>query len=94
MVEYKFIYAVLIFYGFLGLLYTIGGGSLYGLSNTSITSAAPTTFVEYIIFGLGFFNTLFIKPFTSGTWALFGFINWAIFGTTVYIALRTIRGGG
>jgi hypothetical protein len=94
MVEYKFIYAVLIFYGFFGLLYSLNGGSLYGLSDTTIETTPPTDFLEWIVFGFGFFSNLFITPFINGSWALFGFINWAILGTMIYIAIRTIRGGG
>jgi len=106
--EYKFIYAVLVFYGFLFLMYSLNGYSLYDInfSGTNLTYSTPpqptgnalydwfnsATNTASMIFG--FFTSLFITPFLSGSWAFFGFINWALFGTMIYLFIRIIRGGG
>ena len=107
--EHLFIFTILIFYGFLFLMYSVNGNSLYGLTMSEITFNTPSYTGNWFLdialgtFNFfstlwGFFTTLFITPFTasaSGTyWAYFGFINWAIFGTMMYILFRVVRGGG
>lgn len=105
--EFSFIFMVLIFYGFLFLLYTTNGNSLYGLNISNITYSAPPTptnntitdFLSSTVYGAtniwAFFSSLFITPFSNGAyWSVFAFINWAIFGTMLYIFFRAIRGGG
>lgn len=93
--EFNFIYVVFVFYGLLFLFYTLNGNSLYGLTTSSLSQTAPSSLTDWLLIVPTFFATLFIQPFTAGSqWAYFGFLNWAIFGTMIYIALRIARGGG
>lgn len=103
-IDYKFIFGVLIFYGFLFLLISGSGGNLFGLEmENEITFSVPAEpsgnavidFLNgtYNLFGniWSFFMILFITPLsTSYSWL--GFINWAIFGTIFYLLIKMVRG--
>ena len=106
--EHTYITSILLFYGFLYLLFTLNGNSLYGLNLGEITYSEPVQDTGNVVIDLinnagqtinnikNFFWSLFITPFSSsgGAWAYFGFLNWAIFGTMIYLFIRVIRGGG
>lgn len=106
MSEWQFIFGVLVFYGFLIMLFTLGDGYLYGLSfGEELTFATPVEPTGDVLIDLingtsqilsniwTMFSILFITPLASSFWWL-GFINWATFGTTLYLFIRIIRGGG
>lgn len=101
--EHTFIFAVLLMYGFYFAIYTISGGAIYGLPSANLAIAPPAAYDDpiidfiwgamYIMTLIGsFFFTILINPFSSLWWMLP--INWAILGTTVYLFIRTLRGGG
>lgn len=102
--DHQFIFAVLIFYGFLYVLYSMNGNYLYGIAPSNMTQTAPPTPTGNVLLDLltgastffttifGFFTMLFINPFSSSSLAIFGFINWAIMGTSIYLLIKTIRG--
>lgn len=86
---------MLVFYGLLFLFYSLNGNSLYGLTSSSLEQTPPDDFTDWLLVGPTFFATLFIFPFTAGSeWAVFGFLNWAILGTLIYLVARIVRGGG
>jgi hypothetical protein len=101
--EWKFIQSVLFFYGIIYLFYTLSNGQIAGLpSNNLIISvpASPTgNWLLDFLNGIGYWTTEIISfmfvlliPFSS--LAIFTPINWGLLGTTIYIYLRLIRGGG
>lgn len=104
--EHQFLFAVILMYSFLGMMYFISDGAIAGLPDTSILLSEPTLtvggnpliyFIEssvYLISSmLSFFAVLFLTPFVSSEFWWVAPLNWAIFGTTVYIYLGLIRGG-
>lgn len=105
--EWKFIFFVLIFYGFLFTIFSISNGELaeYGFDLEEITFATPSEPTGNVISDFltgtsvfltnlfSFFFVFFISSFGTGmSWL--GFINWALMGTAIYLFLRMIRGGG
>lgn len=59
-------------------------------TNPLISAIETTTNLIQLI--TSFFFIMFINPFSNYWWMLP--INWAIFGTTIYLFVRIIRGGG
>lgn len=97
--EWQFIFAVFMMYGFLFMMYTYSNGAAFGLPSTSaLAPTAPATggITDFLVGSLltvkNFFALLFLTPL-SGLWYL-TFINWAIMGTTIYLFIRILRGGG
>lgn len=102
--EHKFIFSVLVFYGFLFTLYTLSGGDLWGLVPSEITFPVPSVatadplldLINSLTYGAeligSFFVVMFISPLSSTTFWWLGFLNWAILGTTIYLFIRLIRG--
>jgi len=93
-------------YGFIGMIYFISNGAIAGLSSTSLSFPTPPkpsgdpisgffTDAHYIISSVwSLFTVLFLTPFVSSSFWWIAPINWAIFGTTLYLFSRIIRGGG
>jgi len=104
--QHQFIFATILMYGFLGMMYFISGGAIAGLPSTSLSFATPPepsgdplsnffTSASYIISSVwSFFAIMFLTPFVSESFWWIAPINWAIFGTTLYLFIRIIRGGG
>ena len=97
--EHQFIFAVFLMYGFIFTIYTMSNGAIAGLPSASVFApAAPATagIVDLLIGALGtvigFFSVMFLSPL-SGLWFMLP-INWAILGTTIYLFIRILRGGG
>lgn len=97
--EWQFIFAVFLMYGFLFMMYTYSNGAAFGLPSASaFAPTAPATGgISDFLTGsfatvLSFFTVMFLQPL-AGVW-VFTFINWAILGTTIYLFLRILRGGG
>ena len=99
--QWQFIFAVFVMYGFLFMIYTLSDGAIAGLDSAS--AFEPTTpetvewtIIDYIVQGIGivvsFFNILF-NPFATELWYMVP-INWGLTGTTIYLFLKLIRGGG
>lgn len=97
--EWQFIFAVFMMYGVIFMLFTASNGAIAGLPSASaFAPVAPATggIVDLLVGALGtviaFFNIMFLSPF-AGIWYLLPF-NWAILGTTIYLFIRILRGGG
>lgn len=103
--SHMFLFAVFVFYGFLFMMYTMSNGAIAGLQSSNILVSTPSAIDtgNPLIYALetatyavtllsSFFFTLFINPYSAITWMIP--LNWAIFGTVVYIYLKLIRGGG
>lgn len=103
--QWQFIFAVFCMYGFLFMMYTIEGSpipSAYGLDSASIFETVATEgvetggFTDWLTGGIGtligFFTILFV-PLNAKFWWM-TMINWAVVGTTTYLFLKMIRGGG
>lgn len=97
--EWQFIFGVFLMYGFLFTIYTYSNGAAFGLPSTSaLAPAAPATggitdfLVGSLLTVMNFFALLFLTPL-SGLW-FFTMFNWAILGTTIYLFIRLLRGGG
>lgn len=104
--EHQFIFAVILMYGFIGMIYAASNGSVFGLTSTSLVFPTPPepsgdpitsffTSASYVVTSIwSFFVVMFITPFASADYWWIAPINWAIFGTTLYIFARMVRGGG
>lgn len=102
--QWQFLFAVFLMYGFIFTIYTLSDGSIYGLESANLLVDIPSEPSENpIIYFLetatymtttivSFFFVLLINPFSNLWWMLP--INWAILGTTVYLFIKMIRGGG
>lgn len=99
--QWQFIFAVFCMYAFIFMIYTLSGGAIYGLDSANAfediaTSGVETGgFTDWLTGGIGtlvgFFTVLFV-PINEFWWMTM--INWAVIGTTTYIFLKLIRGGG
>jgi len=96
---HQFILAVFLMYGFMFTVYALSNGAIAGLpSANAFAPAAPATggivdlIFSYVGIIITFFSVMFISPFT-GLWFMLP-INWAILGTTIYLFIKIIRGGG
>jgi hypothetical protein len=104
--EHQFIFAVILMYGFIGMIYFASNGAIAGLTSTSLSFAIPPrpsgdpissffTSAWYVITSVwSLFAVLFLTPFISSNFWWVAPINWAIFGSTLYLFVRIIRGGG
>lgn len=98
--SHNFILAVFLMYGFIFMIFTASNGRIAGLPSASaFEPSAPTvvnwTILDYIIQGIGLvvsFLTVLFVPVTD-LWYIVP-INWAIIGTSIYLFLRLVRGGG
>lgn len=97
--EWQFIFAVFLMYGFIFMIYTLSGGAIVGLPKANLFAITPpnTASITDLIFSyvgiiISFFVVMFVMPFASFWWI--APINWAIMGTTIYLFIRIIRGGG
>lgn len=103
--QWQFLFAVFLMYGFIFTIYSLSDGAIYGLPSANLLMSSPTSpsenpiiyfletsayivtlvfsFASVILIGVGLFDFWWLTP-----------INWAIIGTTVYIYIRTFRGGG
>lgn len=96
--SHNFILAVFLMYGFIFMMYVASDGAIAGLPSASgFEPTAPGTgsIIDAVLgtFSLviSFFTVLFV-PITD-LW-YFVPINWAIAGTTIYLFLKLLRGGG
>lgn len=98
--SHTFILAVFLMYGFIFMMYTASDGAIAGLPSASgfepsSSSIDTSSFTDWLIGGIStivsFFTVLLI-PVTD-LW-YFVPINWAIIGTTIYLLIKVIRGGG
>ena len=104
--SHQFIFGVILMYGFIGMIYFISGGAIAGLTSTSMIFSTPPepaddpltgffTTAAYLITSIfSLFTILFLTPFVNPDYWWIAPINWAIFGTTLYIYTKLIRGGG
>jgi hypothetical protein len=95
----QFIFAVFLMYGFIFMIYTASNGSIVGLPSANIIQpiAPETSGITDFIFSffqivVSFFVIMFLSPFSNLAWMLP--INWAILGTTIYMFIKILRGGG
>lgn len=98
--QWQFIFAVFLMYGFIFTIYTLSNGAIYGLESasafeTDTSDYTEATFTDWLTGGIGtligFFTVLFV-PVNDYWWLTM--INWAIIGTSAYLFLKMIRGGG
>ena len=96
--SHMFIFGVFVFYGFLFMMYSLSGGAIVGLSDSSYLINAPATggIVDAIVgtfdIILSFFATLLVNPYSALVYLIP--FNWALIGTSVYLFIRILRGGG
>lgn len=98
--SHSFILAVFLMYGFIFMIYVASDGAIAGLPSASgFEPTAPEvldwSIIDYIVQGIGLvvsFLTVLFLPLTD-LW-YFVPINWAIIGTSIYLFLKLIRGGG
>jgi hypothetical protein len=96
--EWQFIFAMFLMYGFIFMIYTISNGAIAGLPSANIFNlVAPSTSIADLLIGaletvISFFVVIFIIPLANFWWI--APINWAIMGTTIYLFIRILRGGG
>lgn len=96
--QWQFIFAVFCMYGFVFMMYALSNGAIYGLESASVLEPSGVEtggFTDWLTGGIGtligFFTVLFV-PIHDFWWMTP--INWAIIGTTTYLFLKMIRGGG
>jgi hypothetical protein len=100
----KFIFGILIYYGFLFTCYALGGQFLSGFIPNSPQIGVPAQpsgniFYDFLT-GIGSFVatiwgffTIFFNPFAnSAAFGVLGFLNWALVGVSVYMFIKLIRG--
>jgi hypothetical protein len=96
--EHQFIFAVFLMYGFIFMIYTLSNGAIAGLPSANIFNiSTPSMTITDLLIGalstvLSFFVVMFTPVFINLWWIVP--INWAIMGTTVYLFIRILRGGG
>ena len=97
--SHMFIFGVFVFYGLLFFFFDASSGAIVGLpSDESFGLATPDTsgITNYLVGGidviLSFFAVMFLTPLSGIEWLLP--FNWALTGTTIYLFIRMIRGGG
>lgn len=103
--QHTFLFGVFLMYGFIFTIYSLSNGAIYGLESANLLIDTPETpsdnpiiyFLETTSYAMttifSFFLVIFTGIPTFEYWWLVPF-NWAILGTSVYMFLKLLRGGG
>lgn len=98
--SHTFIFAVFLMYGFIFAMFTLSDGAIVGLPSASVYEPSSdnvdtASFTDWLVGGIETIVTFFLILLVPVTdlWYIVP-INWAIIGTTIYLLIRVIRGGG